>query len=608
MSSTIRIKRSSVRGKIPNTSNISTGELALNLADKRLYTSNGTATFEIGTNPDSLSVGSGGFSLGNGSISFPVSDGTADQILVTDGAGNLTFVDQAIARANSVPISLKPTKLDAITVNGNTSYTLTANSSAHVPKSQNGLLVSLNGVIQEPGDSFTVTGSTITFDRALEAGRDVVNFVIDISASGTLFVTNEVVSYKFISANNTITANNFVGDGSQLTGLNYNNISNAPSISNNLANTNAYIATTQGNIDTLESTVNANLANTNAYIATTQGNIDTLESTVNANLANTNAYIATKLDSSTASATYVTKADAVASNNVVVSLINDRLQVANAVSTYATISTVNANLANTNAYIATTQGNIDTLESTVNSNLANTNAYIASNYSTLWSALTSTNTAIRSSISSEIASLVDSAPATLDTLNELAAALGDDANFSTTVTNLIGTKLSVANAVSTYATISNVNANLANTNAYIASTQVNIDTLETTVNSNLANTNAYIATKLDINPTSLTVGSGTFAIANGAITFPTVDGANSQILTTNGQGQLQFVSLEQATPGAGYDNSTVTDFPTGDSGSDESFVGDPSVDSLDAFGVPVGGNFDCMDPVGRIVTEDLGTI
>jgi hypothetical protein len=38
-------------------------------------------------------------------------------------------------------------------------------------------------------------------------------------------------------------------------------------------------------------------------------------------------------------------------------------------------------------------------------------------------------------VSTAVANLVDSAPATLDTLNELAAALGDDANFSTTVTN-----------------------------------------------------------------------------------------------------------------------------------------------------------------------------
>ena len=33
--------------------------------------------------------------------------------------------------------------------------------------------------------------------------------------------------------------------------------------------------------------------------------------------------------------------------------------------------------------------------------------------------------------------VIDSAPGALDTLNELAAALGDDANFSTTITNSI---------------------------------------------------------------------------------------------------------------------------------------------------------------------------
>jgi len=42
------------------------------------------------------------------------------------------------------------------------------------------------------------------------------------------------------------------------------------------------------------------------------------------------------------------------------------------------------------------------------------------------------------------AGIVDSAPAALDTLNELAAALGDDANFSTTVTNSIATKVASA--------------------------------------------------------------------------------------------------------------------------------------------------------------------
>ena len=52
----------------------------------------------------------------------------------------------------------------------------------------------------------------------------------------------------------------------------------------------------------------------------------------------------------------------------------------------------------------------------------------------------------------KIDALVDSAPGALDTLNELAAALGDDANFSTTVTNSIATKLATADFDSTFDT------------------------------------------------------------------------------------------------------------------------------------------------------------
>ena len=43
-------------------------------------------------------------------------------------------------------------------------------------------------------------------------------------------------------------------------------------------------------------------------------------------------------------------------------------------------------------------------------------------------------------VGTQISNLVDASPATLDTLNELAAALGDDPNFATTVSTSIGTK------------------------------------------------------------------------------------------------------------------------------------------------------------------------
>ncbi len=78
-------------------------------------------------------------------------------------------------------------------------------------------------------------------------------------------------------------------------------------------------------------------------------------------------------------------------------------------------------------------------------------------------ASTGTNTtqiATTAFVVNALSSLVDSAPATLNTLNELAAALGDDSNFSTTVTNSIATKLSLSGGtISGKLTFSQVGSN-----------------------------------------------------------------------------------------------------------------------------------------------------
>jgi hypothetical protein len=55
----------------------------------------------------------------------------------------------------------------------------------------------------------------------------------------------------------------------------------------------------------------------------------------------------------------------------------------------------------------------------------------------------------QSAVDSSISALVDSAPGTLDTLNELAAALGDDPNFATTVSTSIAARLPLAGGTMT---------------------------------------------------------------------------------------------------------------------------------------------------------------
>ncbi len=68
-------------------------------------------------------------------------------------------------------------KLDNLTASATATYALTLGSAAYFPETANQLLVSLNGVIQAPQDSFTVSGSNLIFDSALTAS-DSIDFVV----------------------------------------------------------------------------------------------------------------------------------------------------------------------------------------------------------------------------------------------------------------------------------------------------------------------------------------------------------------------------------------------------------------------------------------------
>ena len=113
-------------------------------------------------------------------------------------------------------------KCDAISVvNGQAAYTLNVGGSAVTPENANHMLVSLNGVLQAPGDSFTVSGSTLTFASNLATG-DVIDFVIilgdvldlgtpsDNSISTAKLVANSVTGAKLntdvISAQTALTS------------------------------------------------------------------------------------------------------------------------------------------------------------------------------------------------------------------------------------------------------------------------------------------------------------------------------------------------------------------------------------------------------------------
>ena len=67
-------------------------------------------------------------------------------------------------------------------------------------------------------------------------------------------------------------------------------------------------------------------------------------------------------------------------------------------------------------------------------------------------------TLLTSSVNTAVSNLVNAAPTTLDTLNELATALGNDANFATTVTTALGTKADATATTTALATKAPINS------------------------------------------------------------------------------------------------------------------------------------------------------
>ena len=118
--------------------------------------------------------------------------------------------------------------LDALTASATASYTLQLNSANFIPNTANQLLVSLNGVIQKPGSSFTVSGSTLTFSSALTSS-DSIDFIIAMGeplligipsdgAVNTAQLANDAVTGAKIENNPTIAGNLTVSGNTSASG------------------------------------------------------------------------------------------------------------------------------------------------------------------------------------------------------------------------------------------------------------------------------------------------------------------------------------------------------------------------------------------------------
>ena len=152
-------------------------------------------------------------------------------------------------------------KCDAITTSATATYNLLVGGVAVNPN-QNQCIVSLNGVIQSSGNSYTIASSQITFASALTSS-DVIDFILilgDTLDVGT--VSDDTIGLAQLSATGTPSSSNYLrGDNSWQT------------ISGTTINTNAdnRVITGSGTANTLNGEANLTFDSTDITVAGSGG-------------------------------------------------------------------------------------------------------------------------------------------------------------------------------------------------------------------------------------------------------------------------------------------------------------------------------------------------
>ena len=238
MASKILIKKSTTASAVPTTSDLDTGELAVNTSDKRLFTNNSGTIVEVGTNPSSLS-------LGGTAITATASEiNTLDGITAT--TAELNILDGVTATASEINTldgitasTAELNKLDGVTATTaeinrldittegtvEASKVVTADSSGNVDFGF-GNTLTLTSPDYNNTPVFTIKSSTATTTgNLLEISEDSIPYygrIVDFSTQqGT---TSEAKKFQFNSPDGiNIKADNGTGTYQTLISTTYSN-------------------------------------------------------------------------------------------------------------------------------------------------------------------------------------------------------------------------------------------------------------------------------------------------------------------------------------------------------------------------------------------------
>lgn len=210
MTTSIKLKKSSVAGKSPLAGDLEYGELAINYQDGKLYykdASNSIEAFLDSAQTTSLvrrvlldNENALFNNLTASGLTYPTSDGNTDQVITTDGAGTLTFTTLDLGTDSAAVISLiqdnsvdsaevinlidsdyvqarqtqtgigasNTIKLDTFTGDSSTTtFALT-----DTPLSEQAVVVTINGVMQST-DAYSLSGSNLILSEAPHTNDEI---------------------------------------------------------------------------------------------------------------------------------------------------------------------------------------------------------------------------------------------------------------------------------------------------------------------------------------------------------------------------------------------------------------------------------------------------
>jgi len=175
-------------------------------------------------------------------------------------------------------------------------------------------------------------------------------------------------------------------------------------------------------------------------------------------------------------------------------------------------------------------------------------------------------------VQSAVAGIINSAPSTLDTLNELATALGNDPNYATSTASLIGTKAPIASP--TFTGTVNLGSNTATGSVSYATNAGNSTTTSQTNFSSLTISSSAVATQAYVTSLGYQTSSGSVSYATNAGNSASFGGQASSYYYP--ASSISNASVAYATSAGNSSSTSQTLFPILTSNS-ASFISTSSV-------------------------------